>query len=254
MSPKACRVGTPERAAISVREFSFHEEFAPFPELTEREIHLWHRKLFPGEAGIAPLRSLLSEDELERAQRFRFDPDRHEFIHSRGTLRTLLGAYLRVPPEVLRFAYNSYARPMLTGFTNLTELDFNVSHSGGVTLWAFALGRKVGVDVEKARCDFSTLEIADRFFSASEQHTLRALPAEQRHEAFFRCWTRKESFIKALGEGLSHPLNQFDVTLAPGAQAQLLATRPDAKEATRWAMWDIAVPDGYTAALTAGLS
>jgi len=118
-------------------------------------------------------------------------------------------------------------------------------------LLAFAEGRQVGIDVEKLRRDFATSEIAERFFSIAEREALRALPQDQRHEAFFRCWTRKEAFIKALGEGLSHPLDQFDVSLAPGGPAVLLATRPDAQEAKRWKLWNIYVPGDYAAALAA---
>ena len=105
------------------------------------------------------------------------------------------------------------------------------------------------MDVEKIRRDFRTSEIAERFFSTAERDSLRQLPDEQRHEAFFRCWTRKEAFIKALGEGLSHPLDQFDVSLTPDSPAVLLATRPDAQEVKRWKLWNIQVPGDYSAAL-----
>jgi 4'-phosphopantetheinyl transferase len=118
-------------------------------------------------------------------------------------------------------------------------------------LLAFASDRRIGVDVEKVRRDFSTVEIAERFFSEAERCALRELPREQRHEAFFRCWTRKEAFIKALGEGLSHPLDQFDVSIAPGMPPALLATRPDAREVTRWTLRDVEVPGDYAATLAA---
>ena len=101
------------------------------------------------------------------------------------------------------------------------------------------------------RRDFSTAEIAERFFSVAERAALRGLPQEQRHQAFFRCWTRKEAFIKALGEGLSHPLDQFDVSFAPEEPAALLATRPIAEEVRRWVMWNVQVPGDYAAALVA---
>src|SRR5208283_6416 len=141
--------------------------------------------------------------------------------------------------------------PMLATSASSDTLDFNVSHTAGLALLAFARGRKIGIDVERIRRDFGTAEIAERFFSKAERAALRELPQEQRHEAFFRCWTRKEAFIKALGEGLSHPLDQFDVSLAPGQPAALLAARPHAEEVTRWSLWDLQVPGDYSAALAA---
>jgi 4'-phosphopantetheinyl transferase len=221
--------------------------------LHDREIHVWRHRLLPPAPDLARLRSLLRDDELERVRRFKFDIDRSRFIISRGTLRTLLGAYLQVPAENLRFEYSSYGRPFLTGPTTATRLDFNVSHSGSVTLWAFAIDRRIGVDVERVRTDFGAMEIAERFFSESERHEMSKLSVGERHQAFFRCWTRKESFIKALGEGLSHPLDRFDVTLASGEPTKLLATRPLASDAERWAMFDVSVADGYCASLTAEL-
>src|SRR5208283_3082224 len=139
--------------------------------------------------------------------------------------------------------------PMLATSASSDTLDFNVSHTAGLALLAFARGRKIGIDVERIRRDFGTAEIAERFFSKAERAALRELPQEQRHEAFFRCWTRKEAFIKALGEGLSHPLDQFDVSLDPHAPAALLATRPDAHEVDRWKLLDIRLLGDFVAAL-----
>jgi len=238
---------------IQVREFRLPDQFPAGLSLGNSEIHVWHRRRDPEEAELERLRTVLSNDELARAARFRFEKDRNEFIVSRGMLRCVLGSYISKSPTDLQFQYSEFGRPMLTAAANVPSIDFNVSHSGGVILWAFAQNRRIGVDVEELRPDFDTLEIAERFFSTSERQTLRSLPPDRRPEAFFRCWTRKESFIKALGEGLSHPLDQFDVTLATGAPAQLLATRPNASDVKAWAMWDISVPDGYAAALTAEL-
>lgn len=219
--------------------------------LSSNEIHIWRQKLDLSSEEIDQLRTLLSADELERAQRFRFDQDRNYFIVSRGALRRLLGTYLGMAAASVRFVYSEYGRPILTPETTPVPIEFNVSHSGALALYAFAHNHRIGVDVEKLRWDFSTTEIAERFFSVAERASLRALSPVECHHAFFRCWTRKEAFIKALGEGLSHPLDQFDVSLLPGAPAALLATRPDAAEARRWALWDIEVSEDYVAALAA---
>ncbi|HEY6333216.1 MAG TPA: 4'-phosphopantetheinyl transferase superfamily protein [Blastocatellia bacterium] len=114
---------------------------------------------------------------------------------------------------------------------------------------AFALGRDLGIDIEQIRADFATDDIAERFFSAYEVETLRALPPEQHAEAFFTCWTRKEAFIKAIGEGLSCPLDKFDVTLGPEEPASLLATRVEGQPASKWSMRSLDAGEGFKAAI-----
>jgi 4'-phosphopantetheinyl transferase len=235
--------------AIVIRENRFAPGECVSAALASGEVHVWRQRLDLRSPELAQLRTLLSPDEAERAQRFRFGIDRDHFIVSRGTLRRLLAEYLGLAAASLQFVYSQYGRPTLTGEATSSPIEFNVSHSGGVALFAFAHNHRIGVDIEKLRRDFSTIEIAERFFSMAERSALRELPVHERHDAFFRCWTRKEAFIKALGEGLSHPLDQFDVAIGPKAPPTLLATRPEAGEATRWSLWDIAVPDGYVAAL-----
>src|SRR5262249_38693376 len=116
-------------------------------------------------------------------------------------------------------------------------------------LLAFVRDRQIGIDVEKLRAQTDALKLAEHFFSSQERHELRNLPGEELHAAFFRCWTRKEAYIKAKGEGLSLPLHQFDVSIAPNQTQALLATRPEAKEASRWAISDVSIPLGYAAAV-----
>jgi 4'-phosphopantetheinyl transferase len=235
--------------SASVREYQQLPATSEHLALGLNEIHVWCQPLTRTQGEIASFRQLLSPDELDRAARFRFQNNREDYIVSRGTLRSLLGIYLSAAGNNVRFDYSAYGRPSLHSDSPSTSLDFNVSHSGGIVLLAFARGRRIGVDVERIRRDFGIEEIAERFFSTTECDSLRLLPVEQRHEAFFHCWTRKEAFIKALGEGLSHPLNHFDVSLTPDLPALLLATRPDAQEVKRWKLRNIHVPSGYSAAL-----
>jgi 4'-phosphopantetheinyl transferase len=216
--------------------------------LRDEEIHVWHGPLQPSHAEVAHLAQCLSLDELERAERFRFEKNRNEFIFARGLLRTLLGCYLGSSPADLRFAYSPHGKPGLSG---KNTLDFNLSHTDGMMVLAFARHRKIGVDIEKVRRDFKVEEIAERFFSVAERLALREIPEPERYAAFFRCWTRKEAYIKARGEGLSHPLHQFDVSLEPAQAAALLGTRPDAAETKRWSLWDLAILPDYAAALAA---
>jgi 4'-phosphopantetheinyl transferase len=221
---------------------------AAIAPLGERQIHLWYGSLQPSSAEVTQLLPLLSPDELERAGRFRFEKHRNEFIFARGTLRRLLGSYVGTAPAGLRFAYSPHGKPSLDA-TNI--LEFNLSHTEGMVVFAFARSRKLGVDVEKVRRDFKVEEIAERFFSVAERLSLREIPELERYHAFFRCWTRKEAYIKARGEGLSHPLHQFDVSLAPGQPAALLGTRPDEEERKRWSLWDLAIAPEYAVALAA---
>jgi 4'-phosphopantetheinyl transferase len=158
-----------------------------------------------------------------------------------------LGRYLELPPERLFFSYSPYGKPTLASLD--TPLRFNVSHSGELLLIAVTLERALGVDVEQVRPDMSVIEIAERFFSENERRALAGVPQALQHDAFFDCWTRKEAYIKAKGDGLSLPLDQFDVAFGPGRMAQLLATRPDRTEAARWRLQDLDVADGYKAAL-----
>ena len=236
---------------ISVRKYRWTPGVAGDFTLSGNEIHIWTQDLFYPADEVGFFQGLLSLDELERAGRYHFEAHRSEYIVSRGTLRALLGSYLRVSPRDLRFVYSAYGQPSLSAAESSELLNFNVSHSSGVALFAVAHARRIGIDVERVRRDFDTSEIAERYFSNAERAALRQLPQDDRHNAFFRCWTRKEAFIKALGEGLSHPLDQFDVTLTPQDPAALLATRPDASEAKRWMLWNICLPGDYAAALAA---
>jgi 4'-phosphopantetheinyl transferase len=149
----------------------------------------------------------------------------------------------------LSFSYSKQEKPSLSAPHVDSGVTFNVSHSGGIALLAFTRRREIGVDVEQLRPDSDFEAIARRFFSAREQNQLAALPAEEKVDAFFRCWTRKEAFIKATGDGLSLPLSQFDVSLAARERSALLATRPDASEAGGWLLQEVPGGPGYVAAL-----
>lgn len=211
------------------------------------EVHVWRASLERDGAEAERLWATLTDDERERARRFHFERDRRRFVIARGALRELLGRYLATPPALIRFAYNEFGKPVL--WRDAGGLRFNVSHSHEAALYAFTLGREVGVDVELLRDDFASLEIAERFFSEAEVRALASLPAELRTQAFFNCWTRKEAYIKALGEGLSHPLDRFTVSLKPGEPARLVSTVQDPREAGEWSIVDLKPFGGYAAAL-----
>ncbi len=208
------------------------------------QIHVWRASLAVDAARERALLSSLSEDERERADRRQHARARRELIVSRGVLRELLAASLDCSPESLAFGYGDKDKPYLLG---PRRLSFNVSHSGDVLVNAIALDGELGIDVERIRCISDLDAIARRFFSHHEQRALAALPTSDRPLGFYRCWTRKEAFIKARGMGLSLPLAQFDVTI--DAQASLIATRPNADDAQRYRLHDLQAPAGYVAAL-----
>lgn len=195
-------------------------------------------------------RKILANDERIRASRFRFHTDSDRFIAARSSLRTILARYLRTQPAELNFGHNDFGKPHLTGGQDRLGLRFNLSHSHDKALLAVARNRDLGVDIEFRRDDFATDEVAQRFFSRSERNQLGRIAPEQRTEAFFNCWTRKEAYIKARGEGVSFPLDQFDVSFAPDAPPALLGNRRDATEVSRWSFEALSPADGYAAALT----
>jgi 4'-phosphopantetheinyl transferase len=212
-------------------------------------MHVWRTALDVPESQVRSLWDTLTADERQRAERYIFEKDRTHFVVARGLLRVLLGRYLRQEPQSLRFTYGPHGKPVLATDTGGGALGFNVSHSHGLALYAVTRGREVGVDVERIRPEVAQEKIAERFFSPREVTVLRALPTPLQATAFFACWTRKEAYIKAKGEGLALPLDQFDVSLAPGEPAALLRTAWDPQEAACWALQDLAPAPGYRAAV-----
>ena len=212
------------------------------------EVHVWRVEL----AHVAPAEQrwepVLSADERTRAARFHFSRDRQRYTATRAILRMILGGYVASDPKELVFSYSKNGKPALN-CPDTSQVEFNVSHSGEVALLAFTRGRPLGVDVEQVRENFDHEAIAGRFFSRQEQEQLATLPPAERYKGFFRCWTRKEAYIKAEGTGLSLPLHQFDVSLGAGESSRLLATRPDSAEAARWKLREVPAGDGYVAAL-----
>jgi len=198
---------------------------------------------------IQSLQRNLTADERARAERFYFRKDREHFIVARGLLRIILGRYLKIDPGQLRFCYSAHGKPSLARGSGGDDLRFNLSHAVELALFAATRGREVGVDIERIRTDFADERVAEQFFSSREVTALRVLPGNMQPQAFFNCWTRKEAYIKARGEGLSLRLDQFEVSLAPGEHAALLSTSGDTQESFRWSLRELVTDPGYVAAL-----
>lgn len=212
-------------------------------------VHLWRIVLDVPRIQLERLWTFLSGDERQRAGKFYFHRDRDKYVAARGSLREILGRYLMIPPGEISFVYGDHGKPAISGDRDAETLEFNLSHSGELALVGVTRGRKIGVDVERIVDRRADEQIARRFFSMHEVRDYLSLPREQRKEAFFRCWTRKESYIKARGEGLSRPLEQFDVSLKPGEQAALLESRIDSTETQQWTLSHVDPADGYVGAV-----
>lgn len=225
--------------------------FEPSSEMILRqdEVHLWRLDLNQVAVAESRWRTTLSQDEITRADRFKFARDRQNFTATRALLRILLGSYLARNPKELSFLYGRNEKPSLGQSHGPGEVHFNVSHSGARALIAIARGRPLGVDIEQIRENIDCESLARRYFSRCEQAALLALQGSERGTAFFRCWTRKESYIKARGAGLALALRAFDVSVSPAEENVLLATRPDASEAALWSIRAVEAGEGYEAAL-----
>lgn len=222
---------------------------APPASLTlgEGELHVWRAVVDRSSDELDRLRATLDEDELARARRFRFEEHRRHFVARRGILREVLSAYVDRPAAELRYRLGSRGKPELGGDASC-NLKFNLSHSAGLALIAVARGRDVGVDVERVVPERADRKLAQRFFSDGENEALEGLGEADFVEAFFRCWTRKEAYIKARGEGLSFPLRQFEVSVARDEPARLLRVVGNEREARRWSMLALHPGSGYAGA------
>jgi len=218
------------------------------PELARDEVHVWRIDLDDLSRSSESAVACLSQDENERASAFHFDQDRLRFLAGRSTLRRILARYCELSPREIRFTYGDQGKPELATRAE-TGLRFNLSHSRELALCGVTRDRTIGVDVERVRVRSNIERIASRFFSAVENAALRTIPAEQQREAFFRCWTRKEAYLKALGSGVFGGSTGFDVSLGPGEPARLLRVHDDPLEAARWTLCDLDPADGFVGAV-----
>ncbi|WP_289039706.1 4'-phosphopantetheinyl transferase superfamily protein [uncultured Zobellia sp.] len=217
-------------------------------ELSENEAHVWSFKT--SDFYELDYLELLSQDELERRNRFKFEKDRKVYVLARGLLRVLSRGYLQINSAQINFSYNEFGKPY---YSHSTPLRFNVSHSGDSIVIAFTNTGEVGVDVERIKNDFKVAKIAEGFFSSDEISSLLAFPEEKRAQVFFNCWTRKEAFIKAKGVGLSFDLTSFSVSIADEAP-ELLRTQWDSKEKNTWKLFSFDNFMGYCMALCVPVS
>lgn len=219
----------------------------PF-DLPTDAAHVWRVDLRVSADCAARFIAALSPDERDRADRFRFPEHRERFIAAHGALRDILSRYLDVPAGRLAFSITPHGKPVLAA-PGHTWLQFNLSHSGDLALIAVSRDCPVGIDVEQMIPPDNFPRLVEQFFSANENAAFRALPESKRAAAFFAGWTRKEAYVKALGTGVSLPLDHFDVTMDPDTPARLLADRRHPHHVATWSLHTFSPASNYIASL-----
>lgn len=225
-------------------------EWLPSPDrlsIAPEEVHIWRANLDVSVSLLQQLRQTLSADEQQRADRFRFDRDRQHFIAGRGILRQILSSYLESDPSRLQFSYSQRGKPSLAMANLPIQLEFNLSHSHGRALYAIALERKIGIDLEYIR-PLEAKSLAKRFFSPSEYQALIQLPTEQQDRAFFHAWTCKEAYLKATGEGIID-LEQVEVSINPDLPAKVITIAGNSQAALLWQLQKLVVGSDYAGAV-----
>ena len=209
-------------------------------QLSTRDVHVWIVPTKASDVELDYFESVLAKDELDRASRFRFRYLRDAFVLTRGSLRLLLGRYLDLDPASICFSYGDKGKPALSSGDTL---QFNLTHSNGMAAIALTSGCPIGVDMEHLRSIDDMQQLAERYFCPEEAAEIMALPPNDRQRAFFFCWTRKEAYIKTIGDGLSCSLDSFRVTVRPDADARLIHIGGDRTAAAMWTMHNLALAD-----------
>ena len=217
-------------------------------KLNSNEIHLWNASQKNSVIDFG----CLSSDEKARAEQFHFEKDRYAFTFSRTLLRSILSRYLDLEPRAIRFNYTPHGKPFLDPLQNPNQLHFNVSHTHQTVIYAISKNHEVGVDVEYKNQTIDYLSIAKNFFSPYENDCLNKISTPQQCELFYRIWTCKEAFIKAIGLGLSYALNDFDVGEFSNQSAKILRIKNEPEKAKTWSLFCWNPEEGYAAALAVG--
>lgn len=214
------------------------------PRLKDDRVHVWRANLKLSTLEIEELTTLLSTDEIARANKFRFVQHKSRFIAARGILRQLLGNYLKVSPRSLIFTYSDRGKPQLA--TDIA-LQFNLSHSEEYALFGFSLNHLIGVDIEYQRAMPDALKIARRFFSPREYRLLEAVSLEQQPKLFFQLWTAKEAYLKGTGTGLSASLSSVEICLDQSKSLYLSTLKED--KIIKWSLYSCTPATNYAGAI-----
>ena len=214
-------------------------------QLLSNQVCVWAKNIQTlNDKTIQEQAQYLSAEEHKRADRFVHNADAKRFIIAYSGLRLILAKYLPVPKGNFAFKRNEHGKPYLIN----SPLCFNLSHSNDYVIWAFALNNSVGIDIEYEKKNVDVLALAKRFFAKEEYTTLKNISSENQLSAFYRCWTRKEAFIKAIGKGLSYPLNKFAVTFEKKIYNWTIPIENKSDD-QKWYLYSLKTPEKYTAAI-----
>lgn len=213
------------------------------PGLADNEVHLWLSML------SEDADDHLSADEISRASQYRNKIDRQRYRKSRSVLRIILSGYISVEPSKIRLEIGQHGKPGLSRKIHSPSIEFNISHSNKLMLFAFARSRRVGVDIEHVRPFPELAHLVNRYFTERESSAIRSISKQQRTSSFFSGWTRKEALLKAIGKGLQIPLNTFEVSLDPSEEEPRLSLPQNFKEEAQWRLISFSPEEDYIAAL-----
>lgn len=216
--------------------------------LDKGEIHVWSVTLGGAEAYAQHFLPLLSREERQGAERFRTLELRARYVATRGVLRALLSRYLATDPHEIIFRSGVRGKPAIVHASG-PSIEFSLSQSHNLATYAFCRHHAVGIDVERLRHVAEAEDIASYFFCFEEWFDLLTAPEALRAEAFLNCWTRKEAFVKALGEGLYHPLDAFRVSLLPDQAPAILWIADAPAEVAQWSLASLRPAEDYVGAL-----
>lgn len=222
---------------------------APKDALPGGEVHVWIANVNVPAPLAARLEDTLSHDERSQAGRFVFEHHRRRYSAAHGILRDILARYVAKEPREIVFSLNAFGKPFLPEGDENRRLFFNMSHAGDLVVVALARDRLIGVDVEFIRPVPEIDAIAEYNFAPQERALIVNSSASDREPLFFTCWTRKEAYIKAVGKGLSLPLDSFDVSVPPGASGRSIEPTKDSPGVAGWWLSDLIVPPGYKGAV-----
>jgi 4'-phosphopantetheinyl transferase len=219
------------------------------PELNPGDVHIWRAHLPSHANALHQYYEILSKEEANRAERFKFADHQERFIIAKGMLRSILSRYLNLPPQAIIFSYGQHGKPSIDiSHTSGQTLQFNQSDSQDFAVYGITMRREIGIDIEyMQRAGISRDDIARRYFSSTEYDSLMHLPESRREAAFYRLWTCKEAFLKAIGLGLSFPLQNFDINITL-PDPQLLRISDAALSGESWQIRTLAVAENYASA------
>ena len=216
------------------------------PVIGSGEAQVWLARLDEGKA--AGMEEILSDDERARAERFRFQRQKKQYIAARGFLRIILGKYLEINPDQISFEYNMHGKPSICGASG-DKIRFNLSHSDGLALYAVTGGREIGVDLERLQPFSLDERTIARCLTPLEIKRLQVLPVNAQTRFFFDCWTRKESYLKACGEGLMVSPNQIETSSFSESPAAEVIKNDCETRQTHWSFQNLPPIPGHAAAL-----